>query len=89
MDFKTKEGFIWMGEENDPDAYISYTLDKDIMQINHTVVKRRLEGQGIAGRLTDKAVEVAKENSWKIRPICSYAVRYFNKHEELKDMLAN
>lgn len=88
MDFKTKEGLIWLGEENDPKAYISYTLEDDVMSINHTVVKKELAGQGIAGKLTDKAVEVAKENSYKIKPVCSYAVNYFNKHEELKDLLA-
>lgn len=89
MDIKTKEGLIFIGSEDDPKAYISYTLDDDVMQINHTVVKRELEGQGIAGRLTDKAVEVAKEHSWKVRPICSYAVRYFEKHDELSDLLVD
>lgn len=88
MEFKTKEGLIWLGEENDPKAYISYTLDDNVMSINHTVVKKELEGQGVAGKLTDKAVEVAKENSYKIKPVCSYAVRYFEKREELKDLLA-
>lgn len=89
MDIKSKEGLIFIGDEDSPKAYISYTLDSDVMEINHTVVKKELEGQGIAGRLTDKAVEVARENSWKVRPICSYAVRYFQKHDELSDLLAN
>ncbi len=88
MDIKTKDLLIYIGDENDPKAYISYSLDGAVMKIEHTVVKKELEGQGIARKLTDKAVEVAKENSWKIQPICSYAVNYFNKHEELKDILA-
>ncbi|MDO5027249.1 MAG: GNAT family N-acetyltransferase [Tissierellia bacterium] len=88
MEFKTKEGLIYLGEEKSPKAYISYTVEDGVMKIEHTVVRRELEGQGIARKLTDKAVEVAKENSWKVYPICSYAVAYFKKHEELKDLLA-
>jgi len=89
MTFNKKDGLIWLGEEKQPDAYISYTLDdNNVMSINHTVVKKELGGQGIAGKLTDEAVNVARENGYKIRPVCSYAVKYFEKNEELKELLA-
>ena len=89
MEFNRKDGLIWLGDESDPDAYITYTLDENkVMSITHTVVKKELGGSGIAGKITDEAVNVARENGYKILPICSYAVKYFEKNEELKDLLA-
>lgn len=88
MEFNKKDGLIYLGNESDPDAYISYGLKDGVMSIDHTVVKKELGGQGIAAKLTDEAVNVARENNYKIRPICSYAVRYFEKHEDLQDLLA-
>ena len=88
MDIKVSKDLIYIGEESNPKAYINFRVEDNKMSIDHTIVKKELEGQGIAGKLTDKAVEYAKENGYKIVPICSYAVRYFEKRPELKDLLA-
>lgn len=88
MDFKIKDNLIYLGNEDNPDAYIKYTVEDGIMSINSTVVKKEMGGQGIAGKLTDRAVEFAREEGYKIKPICSYAVRYFEKKPELKELLA-
>jgi predicted GNAT family acetyltransferase len=54
----------------------------------HTVVSEALRGKGIAGKLTQKLMEYARENSLKIIPLCSYVVGFFEKHNEFKDLLA-
>ncbi|RLG43785.1 MAG: N-acetyltransferase, partial [Thermoproteota archaeon] len=36
----------------------------------------------------DYVVDYARENGYKIVPVCSYAVAYFRKHKELSDILS-
>ena len=57
--------------------------------IDHTFVDPSLRGQGIAGKLMGKVIEMAREEGYKLVPVCSYAVAYFRRHEEAKDVLHN
>lgn len=52
----------------------------DAVLVNHTYVDERLRGQGVAGRLMEAAVEVARARGKRIIPSCSYAVAWFQKH---------
>lgn len=47
--------------------------------ITHTVVDDNYRGQGLAEGLVDKVCDKARENNKKILPICSYAVKKFDK----------
>ncbi|ASC89748.1 N-acetyltransferase [Alcaligenes nematophilus] len=69
-------------------SVIEYELDDAVMSITHTRVPPELEGRGIAGQLTRFALETAKNQQWKVRPVCSYAVVYFRRHPEYADLLA-
>lgn len=86
MEFNRKDGMIYLGDESRPDAYVTWKLHDDVMHVDHTVVKPSLEGQGIAGQLTEKLIAFARENNYKINPICPYTVNYFNKRPELDDL---
>lgn len=76
-------------KDNDQLCYLNYTLDNKIMSITHTWVPQALEGRGIAAQLTKTALETARENHWKIIPICSYTVAYMKRHPEYQDLLAD
>lgn len=67
-------------------SYIQYELKDGVMEIHHTVVPKELGGKGIAAQITEFALNTAKENTWKVKPICSYAVAYINKHPEHQDL---
>ena len=69
-------------------AYLSYELFPGIIELQHTIVPRAIEGRGIAARLTDFAVAYARSEGLLIRPVCSYSVRYFERHAELGVLLA-
>lgn len=69
-------------------SYIDYELSNNTMEITHTVVPKELGGQGLAGKITKFALETAKENSWQVKPICSYAVAYIKKNAQYQDLLA-
>ena len=51
------------------------------MYFESTVVSSELRGQGIAGKLFDAGVKYARENEYKIVPICSYIVKKFESGE--------
>ena len=55
--------------------------------IYHTEVNPEYGGRGIAKNLVNKIVEAARENSVKIIPTCSYAVKMLEGKEEYKDIL--
>ena len=63
-------------------AYAEYYLHDGSLDIIHTFVPSALEGQGIAGALTEAAYEYAKANELKPKATCSYAVVWLKRHPE-------
>ncbi len=68
-------------------AWIAYEVREGVMRILKTYTPPECRGRGVAARLTQYAVEMAKRNGWVIEPVCSYAIHYFIKHPELKHLL--
>ena len=56
--------------------------------IDHTEVDERLRGQGVGERLVETAVEYARANDLKVKLLCPYARKVFEKHPEYGDVLA-
>ena len=54
--------------------------------VDHTGVPREYEGRGIAAKLVNKAVADAREQGFKIIPVCSYVVAQFRRHPEWADL---
>ncbi len=60
-------------------GYLSYDWESDsVFAIMHTVVDPEYRGQGIAKSLLDAAVDFARENGYKILPICTYVEKVFS-----------
>lgn len=74
--------------ENDLLCRLDYELNGTLMAVTHTVVPQELGGRGIAGELTEAAFALAKENNWKINPVCSYTATYFKRHPEHSELKA-
>ena len=69
-------------------AEITYPdVDEDTVNINHTFVDDSLRGQGIAGQLVEAAAVKAEKENKKIIPTCSYAIHWFEKHQEYASLL--
>ena len=56
--------------------------------IDHTDVPEALRGRGIGDRLVGKAVGDAREQGFKIFPLCPFAASRFRKHPEYLDVLS-
>lgn len=57
------------------------------MSIDHTFVSPELQGQGIAGKLLQAAVDRFRARELKAAPVCSYAVKWFQEHPQEQDLL--
>lgn len=66
---------------------LDYQLHNGAMAIVHTGVPSQVGGRGIAADLTKVALDSARANGWKVRPLCSYAAVYVRRHPEYNDLL--
>lgn len=69
-------------------SVLDYELQDGVMVITHTGVPEAVGGRGIAADLTRYALDTARENRWAVRPVCSYAAGYIERHPEYADLLA-
>lgn len=86
----TPEGGIFLAEEDGQrTGYLSYEwADDTVFAIMHTVVDKAYQGRGIAKALLDATIAFARENGYKVRPVCPYAETVFNRDPSYaKDVL--
>ncbi|MFN3888699.1 MAG: GNAT family N-acetyltransferase [Aquabacterium sp.] len=65
-----------------------YVLQGQVMRMTHTGVPRALEGRGIAAALVSHALGWAREQGYKVQPVCSYVAVYMRRHPEWQDLAA-
>jgi uncharacterized protein len=64
-----------------------YRLFGKTMMLSHTGVPQTLRGRGIAALLVRAALDHARSKGLKVRPDCSYAEAYMQRHPETLDLL--
>lgn len=87
METIIKEDKIELIQEDKVVGKIEFVKDNNELTITHTIVNPLFRGQGIAKILMEKVIELSKEKGLKIIPVCSYAVSYFEKNKEYKELL--
>lgn len=70
------------------EAEVTYHYDGDVLVIGHTGVPRPLEGRGIASALVRAVFEFARDTGARVRPACSYAAAWIERHAQYADLLA-
>jgi len=64
-------------------------VERDGVHIaDHTLVPPEIGGRGVAARLVEALVADARENGFRIEPMCSYVAVAFRRHPEWSDLLA-
>ncbi len=84
---RPESGRIEASVENQ-NCYIEYRQEGNVMHVLHTIVPSAVGGRGIAGELTEFAIELARSNGWKINPVCTYTQAYFKRHPETAEIRA-
>ncbi len=81
----TRRRFQWL--EDGQLCVLDYELRDDVMLITHTGVPSPVGGRGIAADLAKAALETAREQGWKVRPLCSYVDAYMRRQRGAYDDL--
>jgi predicted GNAT family acetyltransferase len=69
-------------------SLLTYVRSADRITLMHTEVPSELEGNGIAGKLTQTALDFARANRLRVVPRCPYVAHYVRQHPESQDLLA-
>ena len=89
MGFNTEKNRIEYEEGGKMLAEILFPDSSDgVVDITRTFVDEVLRGQGMAGKLMQRAAEEIRATNRRAIPSCSYAVKWFGEHDEYKDILA-
>ncbi|CAD2072253.1 GNAT family N-acetyltransferase [Phocicoccus pinnipedialis] len=90
MDIKQKEHQFYVGELDKPEAVMKFSVENDVIDINHTLVSEELRGQGVGEALFKEVVEYAREHDLKLKQdaTCSFGVVMIKRHKKkLEDIL--
>jgi len=69
-------------------AVCAYRLNDGVLALTHTEVPRAAQGRGVAAALVDAALAWARQQGWRVRPVCSYVAVHMRRHPETHDLLA-
>ncbi len=69
-------------------AIATYRREGSVFTIPHVEAPPVLRGKGTAARLMDGIAALARAQGYKIVPTCHYAIAWFKRHPEAKDVLA-
>lgn len=90
MEFMLKKSNLHHAFEYEKDGHrlaeITWVESGGVMTMDHTYVSDELRGQGVAKKLLDEAVNYARTNRLKMKPVCSYVVAVFEKSEAYDDV---
>ena len=82
-----RKGAFYIDENGEWVAELTYLKSNGTMIIDHTEVDEKLRGEGVGQDLVKAAVEYARENDLKIRPVCPYTKKVIERTPEFQDVL--
>ncbi|HRQ21849.1 MAG TPA: GNAT family N-acetyltransferase [Anaerolineales bacterium] len=65
---------------------LDYIEDSDTIVMTHVGVHPQHRGGGVAGRITQSALEYAKEKSLRVIPMCSYVASYIRRNPQYVEL---
>jgi len=69
-------------------AFANYRHDGGLLTVYHTEVPREFEGRGIGSALVKGVLAIAREQSLKVKPLCSFVRAYMDRHPEYASLRA-
>jgi predicted GNAT family acetyltransferase len=74
-----------LGEETV--AIAAYVKQPGIVSFTHTETFDGHKGQGLAGRMIDRALRDARDEELEVMPFCSFVADYVGTHPEFLDLV--
>jgi predicted GNAT family acetyltransferase len=69
-------------------ATLEYTRRDEALVLVHAAVPPFLEGHGVAARLTQHALDIARAEGLRVVPRCPHVESYLGRHPEYRDIVA-
>lgn len=64
---------------------LDFIFDRNIMSIEHTYAYRK--GMGVGGMLVSAANDYAVSRGLKVKPVCSFAYAWYERHPQFMDII--
>ncbi|WP_191017213.1 GNAT family N-acetyltransferase [Treponema zioleckii] len=89
MNYKSEKNKAWIEDENGRQvAVLDFPEVKPgVVNLVHTEVLPEMNGQGLAGKITEFVANELRKQGLKAELTCSYSIRWFSKHPEYNDIL--
>ncbi|MBS1678552.1 MAG: N-acetyltransferase [Actinobacteria bacterium] len=68
-------------------AIADYVKQPGTISFTHTETFPGHKGEGLAGRMIDRALRDAREEGLRVVPFCPFVSGYIGKHEEFRDLV--
>jgi predicted GNAT family acetyltransferase len=68
-------------------AIADYVKQPGIVSFTHTETFAGHKGQGLAGKLVDRALRDARDEELKVIPFCSFVADYIGAHREFLELV--
>ena len=91
MTYKSENNKTWIEDDNGKQiAILEYPEVKPgLVNIVHTEVVPEMNGQGLAGKITEYVAKELRKQGIKAELTCSYSIKWFSKHSEYNDILSD
>lgn len=66
---------------------IDYRFADGVVYLTHVGVPRPVGNRGIAGRLTQAALDWARSEGLRVVPVCPYVVAWIKRHRDYQTLL--
>lgn len=87
IDNKEKQRFE--AEVDGKIAFVEYSVEPDVLSLNHTNVPEELGGRGIASEMVEAVLMQAELRGYKVKPNCSFVAKYIQRHPEWQSIVAS
>ncbi len=77
-----RRGIFFIKEGKTTIAELTYSLEDNVMVIDHTETNPEYEGKGIGTQLVKASYAYAQENNFKVNPLCPFAEVVFDRHDD-------
>ena len=75
-------------EDGGVTAFMIYRVAGDVITFLHTETPVAARGRGLASRLVQGALYLARARGLKVVPRCAFVLAYLAKHPEFRDVVA-
>ncbi|HVW48440.1 MAG TPA: GNAT family N-acetyltransferase [Solirubrobacterales bacterium] len=68
-------------------AVVDYVRQPGIVSFTHSETFPGHEGQGLAGKVVDRALRDARDEGLEVIPFCSFVAHYVGEHPEFRELV--